>query len=219
MTWSKPWRRFFYLAGPLILLAGLGILLVPAYRNLAYLFLFTIVANSVIPMPYEPIMILMGRLYPPLLAATVAAIGNVIACFIDYRAINYAFESKRLRKTRESEFYRTAVHYFLKLPFITILVAAFAPFIPFYIFRVLSPTSGYPMVKYMLAVFLGRQPRYYLFAYMGSVLIPSKLLAASAGVFLVCVLLYLLIQRQLISQSRPTEIPVSISPSYEEKVL
>ncbi|MCZ6635255.1 MAG: VTT domain-containing protein [bacterium] len=202
MKTKNAWRRFFLIAGPVILAAALIVAFVPAHRNLAGLFLFTIVSNTVVPMPYEPIMIYMGMLHPPFWAALAAALGNLIACFLDYRAINYAFQHRRLQKIRDSEVYRSTVHHFLKLPFLSILVAAFAPFIPFYIFRVLSPTSGYPLRRYMGAVFLGRLPRYYLFAFMGSVLIPSKLLAASAIILIVCVGLYLLVQRHLIAKQK-----------------
>ena len=209
---KKTWGRFVLIAGPPILVATLMVIFVPTYRNLAGLFLFTIVSNTVVPMPYEPIMIFMGRLYPPLLAATAAALGNLIACFLDYRAINYAFQNRRLQKVRDSEVYRGAVHYFLKLPFFCILFAAFAPFIPFYIFRVLSPTSGYPLVRYMVAVFLGRLPRYYLFALIGSALIPSKLLATSAIILIACMGLYILVQRHLVAKQKTLGLPPDSPP-------
>jgi len=71
-----------------------------------------------------------------------AALGAVVPCFLDYKAINFAFEARKLRKIRESDVYRGACHYFLKAPFAVIFTAALVPIIPFYIFRVLSPTSG-----------------------------------------------------------------------------
>ncbi|MDA0711720.1 MAG: hypothetical protein O3B73_16095, partial [bacterium] len=136
---AYSWPRFFAIAGPFILVATLVACFVPEYRNLSLLFLFTIVSNSVVPMPYEPIMVVMGAFYAPLLAATVAASGNVIACFLDYKAIQFAFEHRSLQKMQKSDIYQGAVDYFLKAPFVCVAVAAFAPFIPFYIFRVLSP--------------------------------------------------------------------------------
>ena len=85
-----------------VLIAGF----VPEYRNLAFLFLFTIVSNSVVPMPYEPIMVVMGALYAPILAASVAASGNVIACFLDYKAIQFAFQHRLLHKVQNSDMYQ-----------------------------------------------------------------------------------------------------------------
>ena len=190
-----------------VLIAGF----VPEYRNLAFLFLFTIVSNSVVPMPYEPIMVVMGALYAPILAASVAASGNVIACFLDYKAIQFAFQHRLLQKVQNSDMYQGAVHYFLKAPFVCVLVAAFAPFIPFYIFRVLSPTSDYPLPRYMTAVFLGRLPRYFFFAYLGSALLPARLLVVCALLFLACVGLYLLVRHHLVARGRVVSAPFDIT--------
>lgn len=205
------WRRFAYFAGPFIFLALLVVGFVPEYRNLALLFLFTIASNNVIPMPYEPVMVVMGALYAPILAATIAAYGNVIACFIDYKAMRYAFQHKSLQKVKHSDMYQGAVHYFLKAPFLCVLVAAFAPFIPFYIFRVLSPTSNYPLRKYMTAVFLGRWPRYYLFAFLGSAMLPARLLIICALIFLACVGLYLLVRHHLVARGRIASASLEIA--------
>lgn len=199
---NYTWQRFALFAGPFILVAILIASLIPEYRNLALLFLFTIVSNSVIPMPYEPVMVVMGAFYAPVLAATVATCGNVIACFIDYKAIRFAFKHKSLQKIQNSDLYQGAVHYFLKAPFFCVLFAAFAPFIPFYIFRVLSPTSDYPLRKYMTAVFLGRWPRYFLFAYLGSAMLPARLLIVCALLFLACIGLYLLVRHHLVARGR-----------------
>ena len=204
MRFSRNWHKFLIYAGPFIACAGLTIFFLPEYRNLALLFLFTIISNSVVPMPYEPVMVVMGALFPPLLVATAAACGNVIACFLDYEIIVRAFRYPRLQRVRESDMYQGAVHYFLKAPFLCILAAAFAPFIPFYIFRVLSPTSGYPLKRYMTAVFVGRLPRYYLFAFMGSVL-PARLLVVCALLLLACVGLYLLVRHHLVARGRTLE--------------
>ncbi|MGA1196713.1 MAG: VTT domain-containing protein [Candidatus Latescibacterota bacterium] len=209
---SYTWRRFALFAGPFILTAILVAGLVPEYRNLALLFLFTIASNNVIPMPYEPVMVVMGALYAPLLAATVAACGNVIACFIDYKAIRYAFQHKSLQKIQNTDMYQGAVHYFLKAPFVCVLIAAFAPFIPFYIFRVLSPTSDYPLRRYMAAVFLGRWPRYFLFAFLGSALLPARLLIICALLFLACIGLYLLVRHHLVARGRMVSAPFESTP-------
>ncbi len=88
MALNRDWRRFFLIVGPLLLVAAATAVFLPSYRNLSFLFLVTIASNSVIPSPYDPVVILMGWLYSPLLVACVAAVGTVIACFLDYRAIN-----------------------------------------------------------------------------------------------------------------------------------
>ena len=94
------------------------------------------------------------------------------------------------------------MYYFLKAPFFCIWIAALAPFIPFYIFRILSPTSGYPIKRYMSAVFLGRLPRYYVFAFMGSALLPARLLIVCALILLACIGLYLIVRNHLVHRGR-----------------
>ena len=79
MQTSRKWRTFLFYTGPFVVAAGLVVLFLPEYRNLALLFLFTIVSNSVVPMPYEPIMVVMGALFTPLLAGAVAGLQAVAA--------------------------------------------------------------------------------------------------------------------------------------------
>ena len=184
----------------------------PAYRNLIFLFLYSIPGNSVIPIPHEPGMVYFGQFYSPALVAIVAAVATLIPCFFDYRVITFAFQARQFRKIRKSDVYQGAVHYFLKAPFTCILLAAFAPPIPFYIFRVLSPTSGYPLRRYMLAVFLGRLPRYYFFALMGSALNPPELILAGGCLLLLCVLLYSRVKRHLATRERGVPIPLETAP-------
>ena len=207
MRLNKEWRIYLSSLGALLLAAGATAFFLPDYRNLFYLFLYSAPSNSFIPVPHEPAMIFFGRLYLPELVALVAAVGTLIPCFIDYKAISFAFQAEKLRKIRDSKVYGGAVYYFLKAPFICVFLAALLPFIPFYIFRVLSPTSGYALSRYMLAVFLGRIPRYYLFALLGTLPILPLLLVVSI-VLIVCALSYAVIKRHLVSRSEGSPGPV-----------
>ena len=193
----KPWWRYLLVLCALLLVTGLAAAFLPAYRQAVLFFWFTCISNSVIPAPYEAGLLYFAQYYPPLLTATVAAAGTLVPCFLDYRAIHGAFQTRRFCRIRESDAYQGAVHYFLKAPFLTITLAAFAPFIPFYIFRVLSPTSGYSLKRYMAAVFVGRLPRYYLFALMGYSLIPSKLIPIAGAILIVCLYLCFRVKRHL----------------------
>jgi len=197
MRANKPWWRYLIILGGLVLATGLTATLLPAYRQAVLLFWFTSISNSLIPAPYEAGLLYFAQFYPPLLTAMVAAVATLVPCFLDYRAIHSAFQTRRLRRIRKSDAYQGAVHYFLKAPFLAITLAAFAPFIPFYIFRVLSPTSGYPLKRYMAAVFIGRLPRYTLFALMGYSLIPSKLIPIAGAVLIVCLYLCFRVKRHL----------------------
>ena len=205
MKLNRDWKRFLLVAGGLSVLAGCTAYLFPAYRNLTLLFFYSIPSNSVVPVPHEPAMIFFGKLYSPLLVAFVAVVGTLLACFLDYQAINFAFQNEKINKIRQSDVYRGAIYYFLKAPFLAVLIAALAPFIPFYIFRVLSPTSGYPLKRYMAAVFFGRLPRYYLFALMGTALTLPNLILVGGGIFCICAYLCTRVKKHL--ATRTSRIP------------
>jgi uncharacterized membrane protein YdjX (TVP38/TMEM64 family) len=96
------------------------------------------------------------------------------------------------------------------------------PFIPFYIFRVLSPTAGYSLRKYMLAVFVGRLPRYYVFALMGATLNLPNLTIVLVLILGVCWLLYRRVSQHLVGSGprgeEEPEVDSVTTPAPEETV-
>lgn len=211
MRLNKDWRIYLLSLVPLLLAAGATACFLPDYRNLILLLLYSAPSNSFIAIPHEPAVVLFGRFYAPELVAFAAVVGTMIPCFVDYKAINFAFQAEKLRKIRQSKTYGKIVHYFLKAPFICIFVAALMPFVPFYPFRVLSPTSGYPLSRYMMAVFAGRLPRYYLFALVGTLEI-LPLLVVGSVMLIVCLLFYRVVQNHL--TLRPEDVPVPVRPTH-----
>lgn len=210
MKVSKSWKAFLGAAAGLFTVAGAAAVLLPEYRDLSLLFFYSIPANSFVPFPHEPAMVYLGRSYHPLAVAVAAVAGTLIACFVDYRAINHAFQNPRIKRTRESDVYKGAVHYFMKAPFFAIWFAALVPFIPFYIFRILSPASGYPFQRYLVAVFLGRFPRYFFFALIGNLLNLTNLMLAGGAVFFICVLLGSRVKVAFAARHRRAEQSVQI---------
>lgn len=207
---SKDWKRYLGIMLPVstvLLVVAYG---VPEWRGLVGLFFYSIPANSFIPIPHEVGMIYFGQYYHPAIVAVVAAFGTCAVCFIDYQAIGGAFRTEKLKTIRDSEVYQGAVYYFLKAPFLCVLFAAAAPFIPFYIFRVLSTTASYPLRRYTLAVFLGRLPRYYVFAILGSALDTSNLAITLVLIVAACALIYTRVRNHLTHKSR------SLGPSDEK---
>ena len=175
---KSDWKKYLAVVLPISIAAVALGAYVPELRQLVLLFFYSMPANSFVPVPHELGMIYFGQYYSPVIVALVAAAGTVMVCFVDYQAMNFAFGLKHLRKVKESDLYRGAIQYFLKAPFVSLVVAAAMPFIPFYLFRVLSPTAGYPLRRYMMAIFIGRLPRYYVFALMGATLeLPSLAIA------------------------------------------
>jgi membrane protein YqaA with SNARE-associated domain len=209
------WRAYLNLAGGLAVAVVAAAWLLPGYRSLALLFFYSIPANSVVPVPHEPAMMWFGRSYHPFLVALVAALGTCLACFPDYRAVNLAFRSRRIQGIRDSDAYQGAVSLFLKAPFFCVLVAAFAPFIPFYIFRVLSPSSGYPLRRYTTAVFFGRLPRYYLFALLGTALTIPNLILVGGGILVVCTYVCTRVKRHMAGRAPQAAAAAPPMPSRE----
>lgn len=205
MIMSNDWKKYLQIVGPISAAAIAIAYLVPELRRLVLLFFYSIPANSFVPVPHELGLVYVGQYYAPSLVALVAAAGTVTVCFIDYQAMNFAFGLKHLQKVKQTDLYRGAIQYFLKAPFISLVAAAAMPFIPFYIFRVLSPTAGYPLRRYMLAIFIGRLPRYYVFALMGSTLNLPSLTVVLVAILGVCWILYGRVSRHLVGIARGEE--------------
>ena len=210
MKMGKGWKRFLCAAVGVFSVAGVAGLLLPDYRDLSLLFFYSIPSNSFVPFPHEPALVYFGRSYHPAAAALAAVAGTVIACFVDYRAVNFAFQNARIRRTRDSDVYKGAVYYFRKAPFIAIWFAAMVPFVPFYIFRILSPASGYPLHRYVAAVFLGRFPRYLLFVMIGNLLNLTNLVLAGGAVFFICLVLGSRVKAAFAARHRLVRQSVSI---------
>ncbi len=194
---SSKWKTFLSVMGVCCAAAAPLALLFPASRPLILLFLYTIPSHSVIPLPHEPAMVLAGKMCDPLIVALVAGAATLISSFLDYETVNFIFDRTRVGDARKHRVYQGCVYYFLKAPFLSLVLAAFAPFIMFYPFRVLSPTSGYPVRRYTLAVFIGRVPRFYLEALLGHALNWTNTILVGVLVLLACWAVLLRVGRHL----------------------
>ena len=87
-----------------------------------------------------------------------------------------------IQSYKEKPFYRKAIRIFMKWPFATIVVTGFTP-IPFFPFKFLCFSIGYPMWTYVTALVVARFPRYYLLALIGATIpVPNWILIASVAV-------------------------------------
>lgn len=197
MPLTPKWKTFLTVTGLCCAAAAPVALLFPGSRPLILLFLYTIPSHSLIPLPHEPAMVLAGKMYDPLIVALVAGAATFVSSFLDYEMVNFIFNRTRVGNAREHRVYRGCVYYFLKAPFASLVLAAFTPFIAFYPFRILGPTSGYPVWRYMLAVFIGRVPRFYLEALLGHALSWTNTFLVGALVLLVCWAILLRVTRHL----------------------
>jgi uncharacterized membrane protein YdjX (TVP38/TMEM64 family) len=124
--------------------------------------------SVVVPAMFEPMLMVAGRAYPPLLVAAVAITGNLYMDYINYHVFGAAIHHHRLDKARNSKIVQRALALFERSPFLAVWVCSWSP-IPYWIVSTLAPLSRYPMRKYLLATFLGRGPRVWFFAALGLV--------------------------------------------------
>jgi len=146
-------------------------------KNLWILFFYCFPSEFFIAIaPHEPVLLYFGKFYSPLTVALVSVAGTVLAEAINYSAIKFIADLRVARKARQSRIVNKVVDFFNKAPFTALFVAGFTP-IPFYPFRFLVVLANYPLIKYLLAVFVSRTPRFFLISLVTYVIkIPDYLL-------------------------------------------
>jgi uncharacterized membrane protein YdjX (TVP38/TMEM64 family) len=125
--------------------------------------------NVVLPATFEPMLMVAGRAYPPLLVTLVAIIGVLYMDYVNYYVFGAAIEHPRLEKAKNSRLMQRTLALFERSPFFAVWLAAWSP-IPYWIVSILAPLSRYPMGRYLLATALGRAPRLWFFAALGLVI-------------------------------------------------
>ena len=163
---SREWKIF-----GLVLLGCLGISAFvfkfsPDLRQLIIFFFFTIPANSFTFVPYEPALLYYSKLYLPLWLTLLGGVGTSLAGFLDYQAVTYLFGYRKMAAIRKNKYYLLVVNYFRKVPFACLVITGFTP-VPFHPVKFMAIATAYPLQKYLLALFVGRTPRYYLVALIG----------------------------------------------------
>jgi len=211
-------KRFyisFFIMWLLITAAVMKELISESVNPLIFLTFYSIPSNIAISIfPHEPLVVYFGTLYAPSLIAAIVMIGTIIAGILDY----YVFApimghriTKFIRKTSE---YKRAEKWFNYQPFIALVIGGLTP-LPFFVFKLLAFASSYPVSKYLVALLVGRFPRYYLLAYAGSFFeIPPEFVLV---VFIVMFLFYAINMWMRIRKAR-TEKDIDFD-SLSEEVL
>lgn len=146
-------------------------------KNLWILFFYSFPSQFLIAIvPHEPILLYFGKFYQPLTVAFVAIIGTMMTEALNYSVFKFVIDSSLFKKIHQGKTVTKIVTLFNKAPFVALLVAGFTP-VPFYPFRFLVVLARYPLIKYILAVFLSRTPRFFILALAGYMIkIPDFLL-------------------------------------------
>jgi len=136
-------------------------------KSLWILFFYNFPSQFLIAIvPHEPVFLYFSKFYSPLSVTLVAIVGTSLAEVLNYSVFKYVGDLRPVKNVHYSKTVNKLIIFFNKAPFATLLVAGFTP-VPFYPFRFLVVLARYPLLKYILAIFLSRTPRFYLLALFG----------------------------------------------------
>lgn len=213
---SKMWDGVLRGTGVIALLAIPASLLLPGAAMLAAFALVTVWVHGpispLLPAAYEPTLMLYGRLYPPVVVAVVGTVANLYVEFLDYHMFRAMASLKAYRRLRQHPLFERATRAFARRPFLTTWLFAWTP-LPDWMVRMLAPAAGYPVSRYLLAMGLGRLPRFWLIATLGAHLpIPWHVLL---GVALGSILITALLLARRRRRAGATEAPTPIAQQLE----
>jgi len=169
---TVSWRKWvvvficFLLANAVLLSVTRGTPRLAQFEILILYLLYMSVAFTFLPLPTVWIVLWAAREVEPFSVALIGTIGTCIANLHDYYIIHYLFKVNRIKKAKNTRFYRSAIEWFHRAPFATLTAASFLP-IPIDVVRILAVSTDYPRRWYLLATFAGRFPRYLLLAFLG----------------------------------------------------
>jgi|GEM_PF-2292962 len=167
----------FFMEGPsfLSMLRNLGKQGAQSSHSLTILygyFVYMCLACQFFPIPTLPPIAFAAKVFHPAIVAAVGALGTCIANLNDYTILGWLFRHQKVKKIRDINTYRKLLNFFDRYAFLTLAAASFLP-ISVDVVRMLAISRAYSLPKYVAATFVGRFPRYLLFAYLGKEL-PGK---------------------------------------------
>ena len=182
-------------------------LLDPTVAALTPFVLYTMWANGphspVLQGAYEPVLLLYGQLFSPLLIAVLGTAATVFVEWANYHIYARIRDTRTVGKLAGGRWARRVTGMFARRPFLTIVMCALGV-VPYGVARCLSVLSRYPIARHLAATALGRFPRLWAIAALGvSLALPRSLLIAVVLVsFALAAALWLVGRRaSLISQS------------------
>jgi len=142
--------------------------------------------SPLFPAAYEPMLLLFGKLYPPLLIAMLGAVLSVAMEALNYRLYGWVAHLPRLDTLRQKAVSGRLVKLFERRPFLVVFLFGLLP-APDWGARILGVIAGYPADRYLLAFLLGRIPKFWVLASVGEAL-PLSDRTVLIGAILVTVL-------------------------------
>jgi|Deesub1362B_J571_1020462.scaffolds.fasta_scaffold10017_2 ribonucleoside-triphosphate reductase len=146
------------------------------YQELVVFFLILSISCDLVPLPAYPFLIYISHDYPILLIALVGAVAATLSSLFEYHVLEVIFGLERVARIKKRVAYQKFASLFERFSFRSIFLASLVP-IPIDPVRILAIGQGYKKWKFALATFLGRIPRFYLIAMLGSKLVHPKRIA------------------------------------------
>ncbi len=212
------WDRFLRLSLVVLLVAIPVTLAFPEAGGLVAFGLVTVWVNGPIapflPSTYEPIIILFGRVYSPLLVAAVGTVGTLYAEYVNYHLYRRMFSMRALDGARQSRLSAWVLKRFRKAPFLTIWLCSWS-ILPYWPVRFISPLAGYDVRRQLVATGLGRFPRIFAFAWFGSVLQidVAKLALISLGLIALAIIVFTILRVVRRTPDEHANLAAGLEPS------
>ena len=165
--------------------SAVTVLLWPEGRGLVGYALYAVPAHLLISvLANEPMLFAAAKSYAPTLVAIAGTIGSIVAIILDYSLIGWLVNQRLVRRELDdSAWFRWSQKVFGRAPFLLILGSALLP-VPFYPVKILAIASDYSILRFCIALVLGRLPRFYLLALGGQKVHAPNSAYASAAVAL-----------------------------------
>ncbi len=188
---TPEWDAVLRVTGAVALLAIYPTTRWPGVAGLVGFFCLTLFVSGpismVLPAAFEPMLMVAGRVYHPLLVTLIGVAGNLYMDYVNYHLYGAVMRHPRLERARNSKVVHYTLSLFRKSPFFAVWLCAWSP-IPYWIVTILAPLSRYSRPKFLFATFLGRAPRVWFFATLGlvvpvstQVLVTFAVAAVAAG--------------------------------------
>lgn len=172
--------------GALVLLGIVLSLLDPTAAALTPFVLYTMLTNgpysAVLPGAYEPVLLLYGQFFPPLLIAVVGTVATVFIEWVNYHLYGRACDTGIGRNLTSSRQVQRITRLFARLPFLAIAICGLG-LVPYSVARCLSVLAHYPVGRHLAATAVGRFPRLWAIAALGAPLALSSPFLLGAVLF------------------------------------
>jgi len=203
---ERRWDLMIRSAGVAALIGIPTIIAFPRAIPLVWLAVLSIPANSplspIIPAAFEPLIMEAAKYERAIWVTLVALAAYMYMEYLNWHAYAWVLSRRALKGLREHNLIQRSLKYFAYAPFATVVVFAFTP-MPFWAIRTLAILDKYPVQTFMTATAIGRFPRLFAYAWLGSIFrIPTLVLVGIIFGTAAAVIAYKLLQgKKLLSDT------------------